>query len=137
MRCEQSPGGGGGRGSCGHWLKLKGEQARTGPRGQRCVSEERTDAHILYFDARGKGSLLTLLGMENNQVSSGDTRGREALANTLPRTVTAAASWEHSGGQNGSLGCVHWVHLGLPRLPVRLSGRTELHFLAVSWQSSL
>lgn len=48
--------------------------------------------HVLNFDAHGKG-LPSDPAWDGKQVSSGNTWGREALANTLSGTGTAMASW--------------------------------------------
>ena len=73
-------GGGGRRGSRDPWpwCQPREDQAQTGPPGQESVHEERTEVYVVCLDAHGKGSPLTLLGIEDNHVSSGNTWGREA-----------------------------------------------------------
>ena len=73
-------GGGGRRGSrdLWPWCQPREDQAQTGPPGQESVHEERTEVYVVCLDAHGKGSPLTLLGIEDNRVSSGNTWGREA-----------------------------------------------------------
>ena len=74
------PGVGGRRGSRDPWpwCRPREDQAQTGPPGQESVHKERTEVYVVCLDAHGKGSPLTLLGVEDNQVSSGNTWGREA-----------------------------------------------------------
>ena len=76
----ESAGGGGRRGSRDPWpwCRPREDQAQTGPPGQESVHKERTEVYVVCLDAHGKGSPLTLLGVEDNQVSSGNTWGREA-----------------------------------------------------------
>ena len=59
-------------------VSAKGRSGTNRAPGRESVHEERTEAYVVCLDAHGKGSPLTLLGIEDNQVSSGNTWGREA-----------------------------------------------------------